>query len=975
MNGGRSLLDRWLEGDSAALARPRLEAALRGAPAAARAAAGLERVLERDPDPRGLLEELARGDGLPRALALLGLGGAPVEALMAEPRDLLALTGPLPDPAALALDPGDLEALRALRRRFTLALAARELLGELPATQAAGLLSVLAARLIEACLLRARAEAAARHGEQARQARLAVLALGKLGGAELNYSSDVDLVLVRADEAPEEPAVALARGLIAALQGTSAAGRLFRVDLRLRPYGGAGALVPRLEAVCAYYRDHGRTWERQAWLKARPVAGDPALGAETLTRLAPFVWRETLEGRAIRDILALRERIEASAEEAERDVKLGPGGIRDVEFAVQFLQLLQGGRDASLRVPGTMAAIERLRAARVLRSGEASDLARSYELLRRLEHLLQLVYDRERTRLPRGEELRPLAQCLQREPAALEAELAGHRRQARRVLDTLLRAPFAADAAGGQQRVQDLLLRGPEQVDPRDAEEALAPLFKDPGAAWRNLQDLGRERHTLLAPSGRARTLLAGLAPRLLASIAARPEPDRTLRNIQRATANLGAKATVYDLWAENPDAQTLMVDLAAGSDVLTEVLAHHPGVLDEVVDRLLTRSPPRRAEVEEEVQRALRCGVAVEQALREIRALNLLLIGALDLGGRQNLQNTARSLAEVAEGFLRAFVAHALERVGARHQGSPVQGRLCVLALGRLAARELCYGSDLDLLFVWDGQAPAGDGTAPDVFWGEVVQAVLALGAGQASVEGALLPIDLRLRPGGQRAPLAVAREAALAYYRGLGPGETARDFERLALQKSRPVAGTPGFPETCQAELLGAIYGASAGRAGALLDEVAEMRRRQREQSAAEDVKRGRGSLADVELLASALALLHGAREPALREPNTARLLEALERAQRLTPAEHRDLRTAYAFLRRVELRLRARTFERRAVVPGPGPERQVLARSLGYTDVGATPAEAHFAGELAFHRQRVEAVTALMAARERLSPEPTP
>lgn len=947
-----------------------IEEALRAAPAADRARTGLLRVLERDAHPDELQAELSRGEGLPRALALLGLGGAPVEALMAEPRDLLGVAAPLPDPAALTLDPGDLEGLRALRRRFTLGLAARELTGELLATQAAGLLSLLTGRLIEACLTRARGEAAVRHGEAARGAHLAVLALGKLGGAELNYSSDVDLVLVRADEVPEEAAVAVARGLVGALQGASAAGRLFRVDLRLRPYGSAGALVPRLSALSDYYRDHGRTWERLAWLKARTVAGDLELGAATLERLAPFVWRQALETRAIQEILALRARIEANAEEAERDVKLGPGGIRDVEFAVQFLQLLHGGRDPSLRAPGTLEAIQRLLQARVLRPAEASSLAECYQFLRRLEHLLQLLYDRERTRLPRGEELLPLAACLRLSPAGLEEAFATHQRQARRALDALLRAPFAAGSAEGEQRVQDLLLRQGEQVDLRDVEAALGGRFQDPAAAWRHLQDLASERHTLLAPSGRARTLLAGLAPRLLAALAARPEPDRALRNLQRATSNLGAKATVYELWAEHPDALALLVDLAAGSDVLTEVLALHPGVFDEVVDRLLTRAPPRAAEVEEEVRRALRCGVAVEQALREIRALNLLITGALDLGGRQNLQNTARSLAEVAEGFLGAFVSHAREAAAARHGGAPPDGRLCVLALGRLAGRELCYGSDLDLLFVWDGAAPAGDGTPPGPFWSEVVQGVVALGAGQASVEGALLPIDLRLRPGGQRGPLAVQREAALAYYRGQGPGETARDFERLALQKSRPVAGTPGFREACHAELSAALYQRQHGPA--LLDEVEAMRRRQREAAASDDVKRGQGSLADVELLASAVALRRGGADAALREPNTVRLLQGLEQAGALEVGDHQDLRTGYAFLRRVELRLRARALERLAVVPPSGsPERRVLARSLGYVDVGTTPAEVCFAAELGFHRARVTAICEALAARERARP----
>lgn len=528
----------------------------------------------------------------------------------------------------------------------------------------------------------------------------------------------------------------------------------------------------------------------------------------------------------------------------------------------------------------------------------------------------------------------------------------------------------AAQPDEGLARIRDLLLASPGELDPGAGPAALAGRFSDPAAAWQHLQDLARERHSLLAPGGRARSLLAELAPRLLAGIAAHPEPDRTLRNLQRAIANLGAKATVYQLWAEQPDAQALLVDLAAGSDVLPAVLAAHPGLLDEVIDRLLTRTPPRAAEVQEEAGRALRCGVGVARALREIRALHLLLVGALDLAGRQNLQNTARSLAEVAEGLLRAVIEQARVEVAARHAGEPAQGRLCVLALGRLGARELCYGSDLDLLFVWDGPAPAGDGTAPQAFWSEVAHTVAEMGAGPASPEGALLPIDLTGRPGGTSGPLAVERRAALEHYRGRAAGASgASHVERLALQKARPVGGTPGFQEQCLSELTAVLYqpgGPQAARA--VLDEVLALRSAQRAASSPDDIEQGPGSLADVELTASAVALLHGAREPGLRQPSTARLLDALEKAARLTPAEHRDLRTAWAYLRRVELRLRARDFARLAVMPGPGVARQVLARQLGYEDVGHTPAEVHFARELTFHRERIEAITTRLASRER-------
>lgn len=942
-----------------------LDDALARAADPARARAGLERVLERDPAPDELLERLAATGALPRALALLGLGGAPVDALMAEPRELLLLGERVDDDRLLALaaDPArGLDDLRALRRQTTLRVAARELSGEVGAAQAARTLSVVADALIGAALRHARAQAARRF-PRAAELRLVVLALGKLGGQELNYSSDVDLVLVRGDGEPEDAATALCRALVGALQDGSAQGRLYRVDLRLRPYGASGALAPSASALVDYYAEHGRTWERQALIKARPCAGDLALGREVLDRLAPWLWREALDGKAIREIVELRDRMTKKAGEGgDRDVKVGRGGLRDVEFVVQFLQLLHGGRDPGLRATGTLDALRRLEAARVVSPGEAEELSESYRFVRRLEHLLQLQYDRELTRLPEGAALEPLARAMRLDVAALEARFASRREAARRVLDRLLRAPFAAAEAGAPDEqgeaapslaLQDLLLQG--HADPARAAGLLAAHgFADPPTAWRLLDAMARERSSFLAPSGRARTLLAGLAPRLLEALSRCPDPDRALRNLERATSNLGAKATVYELMASEPDALQLFVDVAAGSDVLTETLALHPGVLDEVIDRLRTRTGSTAAEVEEEAAAILADAAdrdAAEAPLRELRALHLLLAGMLDLGGRANVQNTGRSLALAAEGFLRALLARARADV-ARRRGAPPAGALCLLALGKLGAHELSYGSDLDLIAVHEGGEPEA--------WAEVIQALLEWAEGRPSPEGAFLPIDLRLRPDGRKGALVAALDEALAYWK-----HDARHFERLALQKARAVAGDAALGARVEAALAAALYERSYGPD--LWDEVVTMRARQVEASSPGDLKRGPGSLADVELVASALALAHGGRAPALRTASTVRLLGALEQAGLLAPGEHRDLRTAYALLRRLELRLRVRAFAARPVLP-EGPALRELALGMGYVDVASVAAEEAFAQELAFHRRRVQQVAERLIERER-------
>lgn len=883
--------------------------------------------------------------GFARAVALLRVPGAPAEALLADPRDLVAVAADQP-PAEP--EPGaSLDELRIYRRRLTLALAARELTGELAAPEAATILSVAADALIQHTLNHARQRVSARLSA-ASEVSLGVLALGKLGGAELNYSSDVDLVLFRADDAPRVAAEAVARELVRELQQASAQGRLFRVDLRLRPYGRTGELIPRRSAVVEYHRGRGRTWERQAWIKARPVGGDLALGRALLDELAPILWRETLEARAIQEIVALREEIVIHTELAERDVKAGPGGLRDVEFAVQFLQLLHGGGRPALRESGTLAAIEALAKAQILRDDETPALREVYAFLRKLEHLLQLVHDREATRLPlpgsAGSDA--LAACLQIEPEVLEERFLATQTRARALLDHLLHRPFAATASGGLD-LQDLLLA--KAPDPRAGAAYLAGRgFRHPEAAWRHLEGLSREPSLLLSPSGRARTVLAGLAPRLIEGVTRHPEPDRTLRHLVRALAPLGAKATVFQLLAEAPDLLELLTALAAGSGVLSELLANHPDVFDEVVDRLLTNAPIHRDDIEAAARGAS------PRALRGLKALYLLQIAMPDLAGRANLQNTARKLADLSEGLLRAFVGQVTDEVAELHGGRP-PGTLVGLALGQLGGRELAYASDCDIVFVYTESGPAPDGTGPAFFWGEVVQRALALGESVASSEGPLLAIDLRLRPGGSKAPLAQAWSSARDYYLGQGPGDGAHPFERLALHKARPVTGDPASAATLAAELRGLLYGLDTWES--LRDEVAHMRERQIAQADPGDLKRARGGLSTIELGTAALALAHGAERPALHEANTAHLLDALEREGLLDPRWHRALRTAYGYLRRAILRLRALTWHPSPIVP-PGEGARPLALGLGYQDVGRHSAQVHFRRELDFYRGEVAA-----------------
>ncbi|MBI3723816.1 hypothetical protein HY251_07685, partial [bacterium] len=925
---------------------------------------------------------------LEHACLLAGLGGAPAEALVAHPEDLARLAEPslaLDESAGLSVDER-LRSLRDARRRHTLAVAGAELSGRLSTSEAARALSDAADLLLDAALRAARETARARAGDLALTLPFAVLALGKLGGRELNYSSDVDLVFLRGDDAPAEAADAIARALVRSLEDTEHGGRLYRADLRLRPEGASGALAPRLASALAYYERTRRTWERQALVKARAACGDRALGETFLRSLAPWVFETPLGARGIDEILSLRARqetrVEGDGSLPEIDIKEGPGGIRDVEYCVQFLQLLHGGKDPSLRATGTLEAISRLEAALVVRKAEADALRVSYGFLRKTEHALQLTKDRELKKVPADPQARSLlARALGLDLAAFDRRLSSERAIARATLDSLLRKPFArtsppprvgeaaspraepADEDAARERaraIRDIVLS-----PSRDAEAAAllrALGFRDPDAAARDLEALAGERSPYLAPSGRARTLLAGLAPRLLSALSRAPDPDSALRNLERSTATLGAKATFYELLLEDEGALELFVSLAAASDFLVETLARRPGVFDEVVDRLLTGERPTREAIRSEVSAALeRAGAdpsRAAEALRDVRAVHLLLLGIRDVSGRANVQNTARDLALLAEAVLEALLSRARKAIEARHGSAPSsQGRpvaLATLALGKLGGRELSYSSDLDLLFVIEGQGESGDGTPAELFFEEVAREVMRLSQGDASAEGPLYPIDLRLRPAGARGRLAVTLDAARRYYAGAGPGEHAAHWERLALQKLRPIAGDLAFGERAASLLGDELYGRSYGKE--LREAVVSMRAKQIEAASSDDLKRAPGGLADIEFLASALALEHGKALPSLREANTARLLTALGDAALLPAAEHLELLTAYQHLRSVELRIRVAATRPESRLPRDPKERRGLALRLGYVDAGGQMAEQHLEGELLYHRSRV-------------------
>ena len=957
---------------SGPLDRAREEAARSADPPLA--ARGLDRFLEAAGPRAGAL--LSR-DGASRALAvLLALGEFPSSCLARDPEALaFAMDGPgRPPPneveerlrrsvAGKAGAAADL-ALRLARRREILRILLADAGEAAPLETVAAALSDLAEACLRAVLDRELAAAAARdgppyHGDGS-PAALACIALGKLGGAELNYSSDVDLLFVHSGEGwcrPDRDArgrslhehyADAAAAAAKALSRRTEEGHLYRVDLRLRPRGTAGALVPRAASAVHYYRSFGRGWERQALLKARPVAGNRSLGASFLSQLEPWVYGRPLLSAEIAEIRRLKRVIEGSPGAEAGNLKTGRGGIRDVEFAVQFLQLLLGAEHPGVRSGSTLEGLRRLRAAEALSDEEAGALAAAYAFLRTAEHRLQSADDAQVHTLPADEEgLRRLARRMGLGAAggdALEEFRALHARHAaaaRAGLDRLVHGAFAAEEEKAR-RVVDLLLAG-EAPSPEAEAGALSPFgFRDPAAAFADLRRMAGARSPWLP---RTKTYFASAAPAVLSRAAATPDPDRALSLLQRLSERTAGSGLFFRLLTENPDVLGVFCDLGGHSPVLADLLWSRPATMDAFLDSLVVAPRDGLPPFEDLPLRAMDEAEDPGGALRDLRDLETLRIATRDLQGGANARQTARRLAGLAGAVVRLAVEAAAARLRARRGGDP-PGRLAVLALGRLGAHEMAYGSDLDLVFLHDGEGAGPDGTDSAEHFAGVAREVLALLSGDGDP---VYRVDLRLRPEGAKGTLVASVAGFLRYQ-----AERARTWERQGLVRARPVGGDPALGREAMEGIARVLWGAPP--APGIAAEVREMRARVEGAAEPGCLKAGRGGVQDADFLAQALVLRHGRAHPAVRRPNTVDALTALRDAGVLAPAEHEGIVTAFLFLRTVELRLRLTTGAAGSVFPADPAALDALARRLGYVDTSYAPAGRSLAEEVSYYRDRL-------------------
>lgn len=804
-------------------------------------------------------------------------------------------------------------ALRRAKREAALAIALADISGAWRLDEVTGALSELAeAALVLAMDHAVRVAQRAGHlrqgaaGAPARGCGIVALAMGKLGARELNYSSDVDLILLHDPEAgladTSTPVFTrIARAVVALLEARDADGYVFRTDLRLRPDPAATPPSVALPAALTYYESMGQTWERAAMLRARPVAGDIALGEMFLDAIRPFVWRRGLDFAAIADLHAMKQRIDAhkgtklpsgSADAvtavAGHDVKLGQGGIREIEFVVQTLQLVWGGRDPALRTPRTVEGLCRLARAGHLPARAAAEMAVAYRFLRRVEHRLQMVADRQTQTLP-GDAAGVAAFAAfmgDADPEAFARRLLRHLQRVHERFSGLF--AFVPDLPGAMAR-PDTTPTGLAAMGFSAPEAALGAI-----EAWR----AGKPR---ALRSDRARQLLDTVLPGLLRALARQAHPDEALRRFDRLLASLPAGVQPLSLFQRNRQLLDRVADVLGAAPGLAEHLAGNSAALEG----LLTQSAPEP--VAERLGRRLMDARGLEDVIaitrRTVREEDFALSVAT-LEGRLDADAAGVLRSALADAAIRVLLPAVLDDMRRRH-GAVLGGELAVLLLGKAGGREMMAGSDLDLLFIYDHppdvmqsetDAPGQRPLPPSQWFIRAVHGfVAAITAPDAG--GALYKVDMRLRPSGNKGPVAVSLAAFRQYHR---PGGDAWTWERMALTRARVVAGAPGLCATVAEAVRHAL--AAAGPAETVRADAAAMRARLWRDArppgppyALRDAKLRPGGLVECEFVAQVLQLIHASDAAAPLSTGTGEALARLAEAGALPAADAAVLRHA--------------------------------------------------------------------------------
>lgn len=869
------------------------------------------------------------------------------------------------------------KALRIFKEKEYLRIGARDILGLASMQEVTLELSELASASLEIayrfCLNQLKTEYGTPVYTDAdgmeKESEFAIIGMGKLGGMELNFSSDIDIIYIYSSDKGETTGVTLPaplfgkegerRGTVSLhafyvklsemitklIGAVTEDGIVFRVDLNLRPEGKNGDLANSLRSAEIYYESWGQTWERAAMIKARPVAGSINLGEEFLKMIEPFVYRKYLDFTAIYEIKGMKEKIDISLLRAAPDaidVKLGRGGIREIEFFVQAIQLINGGKDKAIRQKNTLSALNMLSERGYIADADRDALKNAYIFLRNLEHRIQIVEGRQTQVIPaKAAETARLAALLGFRDGQDGNRTASfwneYTKQAGLVYEIYNSLFFKAHRELEQGIPEDALFILGDEAKREEIVSRLSVLgFQDPDIAYENLKLL-KDGPPFAHFSPRAKMLLKKIAPFLLTRIIKSPAPDMAMKHLERFLSQVGARTAFYSLLSENKKVMELLVKLFGTSVFLSAALTEHPENIDSLLSRELNKPFKNREELFEDISQALDAAADYEDALDSIRRFKtseILRIGINDIFGTIEPEAVSKQITYLADACLNKACEIASEELKKRFGCPGNDSRFIVLALGKMGGEELIYSSDLDIVFIYSKQ---GETSGPKTisnheFFAKLAQRIITI-LSIATKEGFAFKVDTRLRPSGSAGPLVVSEEAFIRYQK-----ETAEIWERQSMLKARFAAGDAEFGARIIDELQKCIY--SSPPAEDDLKELYRIRKRMEIEIAKEgggkyNIKYGRGGLVDVEFTVQLFQLKFGVKESSISKANTIEAIEKLKEARIISETDYSVLRNAYLFYRKLENRIRIVQNRSEAEIIKDSPELLALAKRLGYED----------------------------------------
>ncbi|MEU9999732.1 bifunctional [glutamine synthetase] adenylyltransferase/[glutamine synthetase]-adenylyl-L-tyrosine phosphorylase [Streptomyces sp. NPDC050848] len=907
---------------------------------------GLVRLVEAQPDEERQTLTATLLSAKPfrdRLLGVLGASEALADHLARHPKDwqvLVTYEAADLNPGVAEFERGLAEAtdpvsLRVAYRRCLLAIAARDVCGTAEVAQTAAELADLATATLRAALAIARTAAPA----DAAHCRLAVIAMGKCGGHELNYVSDVDVIFVGepvegADEGKAmQAATRLASHLMRICSETTVEGTIWPVDANLRPEGRNGPLVRTLSSHLAYYQRWAKTWEFQALLKARAVAGDPELGAEYIEAVSPLVWQAAERENFVPDVQKMRRRVvdNIPAAQVERELKLGPGGLRDVEFAVQLLQLVHGRGDATLHSGTTLDALKALAAGGYVGRADAAQLDEAYRFLRAMEHFIQLYRLRRTHLVPESEtDLRRLGRSLglRTDPVAeLNKEWKRHASVVRRLHEKLFYRPLLDAVAQ--------LTPGETRLSPKAAGQRLEALgYADPAAALRHLE-------ALASGVSRKAAIQRTLLPVLLGWFADSADPDAGLLGFRRVSDALGKTPWYLRLLRDEGAAAENLARVLSAGRLAPDLLLRAPEAVAILGDPEGLK-PRGRDHLEQEILAAVGRADGAEQAVtaaRGVRRRELFRTSAADLIGSYGTEDSPRELdpGALVDGVGRALtdlnaatIAGALRAAVREGWGDTLPTRFAVIGMGRFGGQELGYGSDADVLFVHEPREGVDEQEAAQAA-NRVVSEIRRLL--EVPTADPPLLIDADLRPEGKSGPMVRTLKSYEAYYR-----RWSLVWESQALLRAAPMAGDMELAERF-IELVDPLRYPAEGLGEEAVREIRRLKARMETERLPRGAdptlhtKLGRGGLSDVEWTVQLLQMRHGWVEPGLRTTRTREALAAAHAAGLIPTEEAQTLDEAWVLATRVRnavMLVRGRPGD---TFPSDGREVAAVGRYLGY------------------------------------------